>query len=266
MTDREPGTQPSAAPPGVNTQTLEKQRPQASQTPQGAARKPAGGPQKPAKRHPCLRALGWCFALLTAFLIALGLLFWWWTERLAEEPAPPLLDGVPFSNAVYSAEGALLHLAPASDGIYRLKTPLSAIAKEAVISTVFYEDRYYRKHPGVNPLALVRAAFATATGSRPIGASTITMQVARMRLNLETRSIKGKLAALLVKDALYAIKDKLSGDARGGAILLGLKGVVLIGHGATSVEAVKNGTLATARAVRAGLVDAVASSVDGIVA
>ena len=79
-------------------------------------------------------------------------------------------------------------------------------------------------------------------------------------------SVKGKLAALLVKDALYAIKDKLSGDARGGAILLGLKGVVLIGHGATSVEAVKNGTLATASAVRAGLVDAVAGSVDGIVA
>lgn len=79
-------------------------------------------------------------------------------------------------------------------------------------------------------------------------------------------SLKGKIAALLVKDALMEIKEKLSGDARGGAILLGLKGVVLIGHGATSVEAVKNGTLATARAVRAGLVDAVASSVDGIVA
>lgn len=211
MTDREPGTQPSATPPGVNTQTLEKQRPQAPQTPQGAARKPAGEPQKPAKHHPFLRALGWCFALLTAFLIASGLLFWWWTERLAEEPAPPLLDGVPFSNAVYSAEGALLHLAPASDGIYRLKTPLSAIAKEAVISTVFYEDRYYRKHPGVNPLALVRAAFATATGSRPIGASTITMQVARMRLNLETRSIKGKLAqieAALRYEAHYT-KDEI---------------------------------------------------------
>ena len=42
--------------------------------------------------------------------------------------------------------------------------------------------------------------------------------------------------------------------------------VGLIGHGATSVEAVKNGTLATASAVRAGLVDAVAGSVDGIVA
>lgn len=79
-------------------------------------------------------------------------------------------------------------------------------------------------------------------------------------------SLKGKIAALLVKDSLYAIKEKLSGDEYGGAILLGLKGVVLIGHGATSVEAVKNGTLATARAVRAGLVDEVASSMEGIVA
>lgn len=78
-------------------------------------------------------------------------------------------------------------------------------------------------------------------------------------------SLKTKVAALLLKDALHQVKDKLSGDAYGGAILLGLRGVVLIGHGATSVEAVKNGTLATARAVRAGLVESVAASVDGIV-
>ena len=78
-------------------------------------------------------------------------------------------------------------------------------------------------------------------------------------------SFKTKLAALLLKDAIGGIKDKLSGDAYGGAILLGLRGVVLIGHGATSVEAVMNGTLATARAVRAGLVENVAASVDGIV-
>lgn len=78
-------------------------------------------------------------------------------------------------------------------------------------------------------------------------------------------SVRGKIAGLLLKPALARIKDKLSGDARGGAILLGIKGVVLIGHGATSVEAVKNGTLATARAVRADLVDRVASSIPGIV-
>ena len=78
-------------------------------------------------------------------------------------------------------------------------------------------------------------------------------------------SLKGKVAALLAKDALLAIKEKLSGDAKGGAILLGLRGVVLIGHGATSVEAVKNGALATAEAVRAGLIDSVVSSVGAIV-
>ena len=78
-------------------------------------------------------------------------------------------------------------------------------------------------------------------------------------------SLKTKIAALLLKDALGELKGKLSGDAKGGAILLGLKGVVLIGHGATSVEAVKNGTLATAEAVRAGLVESVAASIEGIV-
>ena len=77
-------------------------------------------------------------------------------------------------------------------------------------------------------------------------------------------SLKGKIAALLIKNDLAAIKEKLSGDAKGGAILLGLRGVVLIGHGATSVEAVKNGTLATAEAVRAGLIESIVEAVGTI--
>ena len=47
----------------------------------------------------------------------------------------------------------------------------------------------------------------------------------------------------------------------GGAVLLGVKGVVVIGHGATSPEAVKNGTLVAARAVRDGLLDDVARQI-----
>ena len=78
-------------------------------------------------------------------------------------------------------------------------------------------------------------------------------------------SLGTKIAALLIKKQMREIKAKLSGDAKGGAILMGLRGVVLIGHGATSVEAVKNGTLAAAEAVRAGLVENVANSMDGIV-
>ncbi|MDO4436645.1 MAG: phosphate acyltransferase PlsX [Coriobacteriaceae bacterium] len=78
-------------------------------------------------------------------------------------------------------------------------------------------------------------------------------------------SLKTKVAALLVKDMMRQLKGKLSGDAKGGAVLLGLRGVVLIGHGATSVEAVKAGTLACAEAVRADLIDRVASSMGSIV-
>lgn len=77
-------------------------------------------------------------------------------------------------------------------------------------------------------------------------------------------SLGGKVAAFLAKKTFSSLKAKLSGDAKGGAVLLGVRGVVLIGHGATSAEAVKNGTLATAQAVRAGLVDHVAASMEGI--
>lgn len=77
-------------------------------------------------------------------------------------------------------------------------------------------------------------------------------------------SVQGKLAALLLKPRLAALKQKLSGDAKGGAVLLGVRGVVLIGHGATSVEAVKNGTLAAADAARRDLVGNIARSMQGI--
>ncbi len=209
---------PAAASP-AETQPAKPQRDQSPQNSEKSSKSPVSS-NKPSAQKPArprgfasrlLRFFGWLFAFCAAFAAAAGLLFWWWTAELAREPAPPLLDGVPFSTAYYSDDGRLLRLSPASDGIFRLKTPLSGIAKEAVIATVFYEDRYFRKHPGVNPFALVRAAFATFTGSRPIGASTITMQVARLRLHLETRSLEGKfrqIEAALRYEAHYS-KDEI---------------------------------------------------------
>lgn len=75
------------------------------------------------------------------------------------------------------------------------------------------------------------------------------------------QSTRAKLGAGLLKPSLKAVASELSGDDYGGAMLLGVKAPVLIGHGATSREAVKNGTLACARAVREGLVDKVAQQV-----
>lgn len=65
-------------------------------------------------------------------------------------------------------------------------------------------------------------------------------------------------AGKVLAPTLSKVKDALSGDKFGGAILLGVKGVVAIGHGATSPQAVKNGALVVAQAHRGGLVGQIA--------
>ena len=70
------------------------------------------------------------------------------------------------------------------------------------------------------------------------------------------------IGALLLKPALKKVAADLSGDEYGGAVLLGLKAPVIIGHGATSATAVRNGTLVCAKAVRAGLVHRIEADVE----
>lgn len=76
------------------------------------------------------------------------------------------------------------------------------------------------------------------------------------------KSPRAALGALLLKPALKDIAAQLSGDELGGAVLLGLKAPVIIGHGATSVDAVKNGTLVCARAVTGGLVQKITDELE----
>jgi penicillin-binding protein 1C len=50
-----------------------------------------------------------------------------------------------------------------------------------VAATLALEDRRYFSHPGVDPAAVLRAAWKDSTGTGRSGASTIAMQVARMQ-------------------------------------------------------------------------------------
>ena len=93
-------------------------------------------------------------------------------------------------------------------------------------------------------------ALKTLEGTAKFILATLKEQIAH--------STRGKAGALLLKPALKTLKDDLSGDAHGGAVLLGLKAPVFIGHGATNVQAVASGTAAAAQAVRGALVDKVA--------
>ena len=125
---------------------------------------------------------------------------------------PPLLSDTHFGRAYFDRNGNLMRITLSADDKYRLFTPLSDISEYVQRATILYEDKYFKFHPGVNPVALVRAAKNYFTsGARPVGASTITMQVARIKYDLDTRKIPGKLiqiAAAIYIDLFYS-KDEI---------------------------------------------------------
>jgi penicillin-binding protein 1C len=112
-------------------------------------------------------------------------------------PRPDLYGDTDFSTAIQDRNGKLMRLALANDDRYRLWNSLDDIAATAIDATLLYEDRYFRLHPGFNPGALVRAIWSTyILRDRPMGASTVTMQLVRLRYSLDTRSVSGKISQI----------------------------------------------------------------------
>ena len=113
-------------------------------------------------------------------------------------PKPPLLDGVSFSQSVRDRNGKLLRVTLSPDQKFRIWTPLEEISPDLIDATLRYEDKYYARHPGVNPIALARGAAELLRLHRATtGGSTITMQLARLRFHLHTRTISGKLEQIM---------------------------------------------------------------------
>lgn len=76
-------------------------------------------------------------------------------------------------------------------------------------------------------------------------------------------STKSKIGGMLVKDALKRFKASVSSDEYGGAQLLGVKGVCLIGHGSSNADAICSGVLATASAIRQDMPGKLAHALGG---
>jgi penicillin-binding protein 1C len=110
---------------------------------------------------------------------------------------PPLLEPYGFSRQVHDRDGKLLRLSLAPGDTYRVWTELEQISPQLVEATLAYEDRWFWVHPGVNPVALAKAAISTyVTGERRRGGSTLTMQLARLRYGLDSRTPSGKLVQI----------------------------------------------------------------------
>ena len=127
-------------------------------------------------------------------LALLGMIAWFGWLFL---PKPRLLDDVSFSQCVRDRNGELLRVTLTPDQKFRIWTKLSDISPELVDATLRYEDKYFLKHPGVNPFALARSGFGFLHGGTRTGASTITMQVARLRFHLQTRTPLGKFCQIV---------------------------------------------------------------------
>lgn len=109
-------------------------------------------------------------------------------------PKPMLVNRGGFSQSVCDRNGRLLRLTLSSDEKYRLWVPRSEIPPAMIEATLLREDRWFRWHRGVNPLALARAFVATyVRRGRRVGESTITMQFARLRFEIDSRTLAGKL-------------------------------------------------------------------------
>lgn len=141
--------------------------------------------RKAARRGPRWRrwALGLALALLALF--ALDRLF------------PPPLPGAGGATVVLAADGTPLRAFADRDGVWRYPVTPAQVSPYYLEALLGYEDRWFWRHPGVNPLALARAGGQWLANGRVVsGGSTLTMQVARI-LDPQPRSAGDKLRQAL---------------------------------------------------------------------
>lgn len=99
---------------------------------------------------------------------------------------------------VTDRNGVLLRPFSLPDGRWRLAAKPGQVDQRYLEMLVAYEDRRFRDHIGVDPLALIRASWQLLTkGEIVSGGSTLSMQVARLIEPRKQRTIFAKLAEIL---------------------------------------------------------------------
>ncbi len=141
-----------------------------------------------ARRRARRLSLGAVLAILipAAALFVLDAAFPFPEHRLS--PAP--------STVVCDRNGRPLRLYLAPDHSWRFPVALAETAPVLTTILTASEDRAFRLHPGINPLALARAALGNLLAGRVIsGGSTITMQVARL-IEPKPRTLAAKIVEM----------------------------------------------------------------------
>ena len=161
-----------------------------------AAAKDVDGRVKPGhdgfRRSRSVRIAGVAFAVVTLVVVAFAA----WVVSLGPLP---LAQTRQVSTTIVDRNGKLLRAYAMADGRWRLPVDARTSVDPGYLKLLFaYEDRRFRAHAGVDPLALGRAAFQLATRGHIVsGGSTITMQLARLLEPRRERSLHVKLRQMV---------------------------------------------------------------------
>ncbi len=162
---------------------------------------------------PTGRSIRWMLAaglllVVPALVLAAAIVFAWM------RPPLDLARAADTSPLVLAEHGSVLRAYLTGDQKWRLRTRIADVPKSYLDALVAFEDRRFWQHWGVDPWALLRAGVQVATTrGRAAGASTLSMQVARLlrtgdqgRFG-EQRGLTGKLGQ--IADAI-ALEWRLS--------------------------------------------------------
>ncbi len=148
-------------------------------------------------------------ALLAAAALAcapLGMVAWTWARL---QPLS-LARAEAVSVTVVDRNDRLLRAYTAPDGRWRMPVEPRDVDPRYVAMLIAFEDKRFRRHRGVDPLAVGRAGWQLLRHRRIVsGGSTITMQVARLLLGEHDRSPTGKIRQALLA---LALERQLSKD------------------------------------------------------
>ena len=134
---------------------------------------------------------------LFSFLVFLASLFWFCL------PTPLFTDR--YSDILLSADSSLLGAHIASDDQWRFPE-IQDIPEQMKQAVLAFEDKRFYYHPGIDPLAILRAAKLNIAGKRVVsGGSTITMQLVRLSRKNAPRIFSEKLI-----EAILALRIELA--------------------------------------------------------
>jgi penicillin-binding protein 1A len=164
-------------------------------------------------------------ASLALLMVSWGVMKWSWANSVAGDV--PMADQLPQRLEVRTADGHLLD----ELGPHRRIVRLDELPEHVVMAFVAAEDGQFRSHPGVDPVAIVRAAVTNFRAGRVTqGGSTLTQQVVKQTAVGDERSLSRKVDEAFVALALERHRSK-------DEILETYLNLVYLGRGAYGVEA-----------------------------